>query len=177
MSGFPIYFQLVQASLSGRDGITLSKGLQADGKAMGTLCTRGWKLRCLLLQDWDKLFFILYFIILLWQLPLLLNSVWVLVSLFSCHPVVRTELVYSQIFSLAYPIVIECLWYVHCVQIYLTDIHIFNLQYGMHLLYVKKNELPALITSKLFSPEQHSARIQHCYFPILHDLSSWVQHN
>lgn len=64
-----------------------------------------------------------------------------------------------------------CLWHMHCVQIHLIDIHIFYLQSGMHLLYAK-DELPALTTLKLFSPEPSSAKTEHCYFPILHDLSA-----
>ena len=59
----------------------------------------------------------------------------------------------------------------HCVQIHLIDSHIFYLQSGMHLLYVK-DELPALITFKLFSPELCSAKTKYCYFPVLRDLSA-----
>lgn len=54
---------------------------------------------------------------------------------------------------------------------YLIDINIFYLQSGMHLLFVK-DQLPALITFKLFSPELCSAKTEHCYFPIPHDLSA-----
>lgn len=54
---------------------------------------------------------------------------------------------------------------------YLIDINVFYLQSGMHLLFVK-DELPALITFKLFSPELCSAKTEHCYFPIPHDLSA-----
>lgn len=58
----------------------------------------------------------------------------------------------------------------HCVQIHLTDILVFYLQSGTHLLYA--DELPVLIPFKLFSPEPCSAKTEHCYFPILCDLSA-----